>query len=68
MSLHLACILLGNRHAVAYGCRDVTIILRHAKSKKSQRINTFHNEREKVFEPLFVLESTWKEKNQITKF
>ena len=43
---------------MADGCRDVAIILRHPKFKKSQSTNTFHYERKKVFEPMFVLEST----------
>ena len=47
---------------MAYGCREVAIILRHPKFKKSQSINTFHDERKKVFEPMFVLESTGKDK------
>ena len=33
-SRHLACIQLENRNAVAYGCRDVAIILRQLKLKK----------------------------------
>ena len=45
---HLACIQLENRNAVAYDCRDVAIILRQLKFKKSQSTNTFHYERKKV--------------------
>ena len=30
---------------MAYDCRDVAIILRQLKFKKSQSTNTFHNER-----------------------
>ena len=44
MFRHLACILKENRNAVAYDCRDVAIILRQLKFKKSQSTNTFHNE------------------------
>ena len=53
----LACIQKENRNAVAYDSGDVAIILRQIKFKKSQSANTFHNERKKVFEPMFVLES-----------
>ena len=42
---------------MAYDCRDVAIILRQLKFKKSQSTNTFHYERKKAFEPMFVLES-----------
>ena len=42
---HSACIQEENRNAVAYNCRDVAIILRQLKFKKSQSTNTFHNER-----------------------
>ena len=42
---HLACIQKENRNAVAYDCRDVEIILRQLKLRKSQSTNTFHNER-----------------------
>ena len=59
--LHLACIKK-NRNAVAYDCHDVAIILRQLKFKKSHSTNTFHNERKKVFEPMFVLESKMKDK------
>ena len=58
---HLACIQLENRNAVAYDCRDVAIILRQLKFKKSQSTNAFHYER-KVFEPMFVLGSKRKDK------
>ena len=44
---YLACIQLENRNAVAYDCRDVAIILRHLKFKKSQSPNAFHNEGKK---------------------
>ena len=57
---HSACIQYENRNAVAYDCRDVAIILRQLKFKKSQSTNTFHNERKKVFEPMLVLESKGK--------
>ena len=46
---HLACIQLENRNAVAYDCRDVAIILRQLKFKKSQSTHTFHYERKKSF-------------------
>ena len=39
---HLAYIQKENRNAVAYDCRDVAIILRQLKFKKSQSTNTFH--------------------------
>ena len=58
---HLACIQKENRNAVANDCSDVAIILRQLKFKKSQSTNTFHNERKKVFEPMFVLESKRKD-------
>ena len=54
---YLACIQKENRNAVAYFCRDVTIVLTQLKFKKSQSTHTFHCERKKVFEPMFVLES-----------
>ena len=47
---------------MAYDCRDVAIILRQLKFKKTQSTNTFHYERKKVFEPMFVLESKRKDK------
>ena len=59
---HLAFIQQENRNAVAYDCRDVAIILKQLKLKKSQSTHTFHNERKKVFEPMFVLESKGKDK------
>ena len=59
---HLACIQKTNRKAVAYDCRDVAIILRQLKIKKSQSTHTFHNERKRVFKPMFVLESKRKDK------
>ena len=52
---HLAGIQYENRNAVAYNCRDVAITLRQLKFKKSQGTHTFHYERKKVFEPMFVL-------------
>ena len=48
---------------MAYDCRDVAIILRQLKFKKSQSTNTYHKERKKVFEPMFVLESKRKDKS-----
>ena len=42
---------------MAYDCHVVKIILRQLKLKNSQSTNTFHNERKKVFEPMFVLKS-----------
>ena len=41
---HLACIQQENRNVVAYDCRDVAIILRKLKFKKSQSTHTIHNE------------------------
>ena len=64
---HLACLQLENRNAVAFDCRAVVIILRQLKFKKSKSTHTFHYERNFFFEPMFVLESKWKEKNQIMK-
>ena len=61
---HLACIQKENRNAVDNDCRDVVIILKQLKFKKSQSTNTFHNERKKVFEPMFVLERQWKDKSK----
>ena len=48
---------------MAYDCRDVAIILRQLKFKKSQSTNTFHYKQKKVFEPMFVLESKRKDKS-----
>ena len=48
---------------MAYGCRDVAIILRHPKFKKVTEYNTFHYERKKVLEPMLVLENTRKDKS-----
>ena len=59
---HQACIQQENRNALAYDCRDVAIILRQLKFKKSQSLHTFHYERKKVFEPMFFLESKRKDK------
>ena len=49
---------------MAYDYRDVGIILRQLKFKKSQSPHTFHYEQKKVFEPMFVLESKRKDKNK----
>ena len=46
-----------------YDCRDVAIILRQLKFRKTQSTHTFHNERKKVFKPMFVLESKRKDKS-----
>ena len=54
---HLACIQQENRNAVVYDCRDVAIILRQLKLKKSQSTHTFYYERKKVFEPIFDLKA-----------
>ena len=59
---NLACVQKETRNAVAYDCRDVAIILKQLKFKKSKSTNTFHNERKKVFAPMFVLERQRKEK------
>ena len=59
---HLACIQQENRNAMAYDCRDVAIILRQLKFKKSLSTNTFHYERKKVVKPMFDLESKRKYK------
>ena len=59
---HLACIRYEIRDAVAYNCRNVAIILRQLKFKKSQSTNTFHYERKKVFKLMFVPESKRKDK------
>ena len=59
---HLACIQKENQNAVANDCRDVAIILRQLKLKKSKSTNTFHNERKKVLEPMFILESKGRDK------
>ena len=48
---------------MAYDCRDVAIILRQLKFKKSQSAHTFHYDRKKVFKPMFVLESKRKDKS-----
>ena len=65
---HLVCIQQENRNAVANDSRDVAIILRQLKFKKSQNTHTFLNERKKVFEPMFVLESKRKEKIKSLSF
>ena len=59
---HLACIQYENRNAVAYDCRDVAIILRQLKFKKSQSTNTSIMNEKKVFEPMFVLKSKREDK------
>ena len=65
---HLACIQQENRTAVAYDCRDVALILRQLKFKKSQS---------PPYLPLWTKKSfrtdvcSWKQKekqNQIMKF
>ena len=53
---------------MAYDFRDAAIIVRQLKFKKSQSTNTFHNERKKVFEPMFVLESKRKDKIKSCSF
>ena len=53
---------------MAYVCRDVAIILRQLKFKKSQSPQTFHYERKKVFELMFVLESKGKGKIKLRSF
>ena len=60
-SLHLI------RKSKRYGLwlRDVVIILRQLKFKKSQSTNTFHHEPKKVFEPMFVLESKRKDSHEV---
>ena len=63
---HLACIQK-NRTAVAYDCRDVAIILRQLKFIKSQRTNTFHNER-KSFQTDVRSREQKEGQNQIMKF
>ena len=53
---------------MAYDCHDVAIILRQLKFKKSQSTHTFHNERKRVFEPMFVLESKRNDKIKSRSF
>ena len=53
---------------MVYDCRGVTIILRLLIFKNSQSTNTFHNERKKVLEPMFVLESKRKDKIKSCSF
>ena len=48
---------------MAYDCRDVAIILRQLKFKKSQSANTFHYERRKVFELMLFLKAKGKTKS-----
>ena len=65
---HLACFQQENLNAAAYDCPDDAIILRQPKFKRSQSTHTFHNERKKVFKPMFVLESKRKDKNKSRRF
>ena len=60
---HLACIQEENRNTAAYDCRDVAIILRQLKLKKSQSTNTFHYERKKVSNPCLFLKVKGKTKS-----
>ena len=60
---HLACIQLENRNAVAYGSRDVAIILRQLKFKKSQSTHTFHCERKKLSNRCLLLKAKGKTKS-----
>ena len=60
---HLACIQKENRKAVAYECRDVAIILRQLKFKKSQSAFTFHNERKKFSNRCLFLKAKGKTKS-----
>ena len=53
---------------MAYDCRDVAIILRQLKFKKSQSTDTLHNERKKVFKLMFVLKSKGKDKIKSRSF
>ena len=63
---HLASIQKENRNAVAYDCRDVVIILRQLKFKKSQSTNTFHNERKRVLNRcLFMKKETTKSNHEV---
>ena len=59
----LACIQYENRNAVAYDCRDVAIILRQPKFKKSQSTHSFHNERNRFSNRWFFLEAKVKTKS-----
>ena len=45
--IHLVCIQKEYRNTVVYDSRNVTIILRQLKFKKSQSTNTLHNEQKK---------------------
>ena len=65
---HLACIQKENRNAVAYDCRDVAIILRQLKFKKSHSTNTFHNERIFFFLTDVCSRKQKEGHNQIMKF
>ena len=47
---------------MAYDCRDVAIILRQLKFKKSQSTNTFHNERKKFLNRCLLLKDDRKTK------
>ena len=48
---------------MAYGCRDVGINLRHPKFKKSQSINTYHNEHKKFSNRCLFLKAKGKTKS-----
>ena len=65
---HSASIQLENRNAVAYDCRDVAIILRQLKFKKSQSTNTFHNERKISYQTDVRSRKQREGQNQIKKF
>ena len=65
---HLACFQQENLNTAAYDCPDVAIILRQPKFKRSQSTRTFHNERKKVFKPMFVPESKRKDKIKSRRF
>ena len=59
---HLACIQKENRNAVAYDCRDVAMILKQLKFKKSQSTTAFHYERKKVLNRCLFLKDNGKTK------
>ena len=65
---HLACIQYEIRNAVAYDCRDVAIILRLLKFKKSQSTHAFHYERKKSFRTDVCSGKEKERQNQIMKF
>ena len=60
---HLACIQYENRNAVAYDSRDVAIILRQLKFKKSQSTHTFQNEQKKFSNRFWFLKAKGKTKS-----